>query len=114
MKKALAGLLIFGMVGAAMVVPAAAAGHHGGGHGGCHRTWTATQTAVCPWSGEDCPWGGDCDGWCVNGGVCDGTGWAGTTADIEGNGVRRCEVRRRWSGPWTPTPTWCGGCAWSG
>ena len=66
MKKALAGLLIFGMVGAAMVVPAAAAGHHGGGHGGCHRTWTATQTAVCPWSGEDCPWGG----------VCDGTGWA--------------------------------------
>ena len=34
MKKALAGLLIFGMVGAAMVVPAAAAGHHGGGHGG--------------------------------------------------------------------------------
>lgn len=76
MKKALAGLLIFGMVGAAMVVPAAAAGHHGGGHGGCHRTWTATQTAVCPWSGEDCPWGGDCDGWCVNGGVCDGTGWA--------------------------------------
>ena len=76
MKKALAGLLIFGMVGATMVVPAAAAGHHGGGHGGCHRTWTATQTAVCPWSGEDCPWGGDCDGWCVSGGVCDGTGWA--------------------------------------
>ncbi len=94
MKKALAGLLIFGMVSAAMVVPAAAAGHHGGGHGGCHRTWTATQTATCPWSGEDCPWGGDCQGWCINGGeclyhedcprdgqcvsggVCDGTGWA--------------------------------------
>lgn len=90
MKKALAGLLIFGMVFSAMVVPAAAAGRHGGG---CHRTWTtATATGVCPWSGEDCPWGEDCTGWCanggvcpwgedctgwcVNGGVCDGTGWA--------------------------------------
>lgn len=41
-----------------------------------------------PLDGEDCPWGGDCDGWCIsggvcpngnvcpNGGVCDGTGWA--------------------------------------
>ena len=77
MKKALAGLLIFGMVGAAMVVPALAAGRHGGGHhGGCWRNSAVTQTAVCPWSGEDCPWGGGCDGWCVNGGVCDGTGWA--------------------------------------
>lgn len=93
MKKALAGLLIFGMVGAAMVVPALAAGHHGGGHGGCYRNSAFTQTGTCPWSGEDCPWGGDCDGWClngseclyhedcprdgqcVNGGVCDGTGW---------------------------------------
>ena len=97
MKKALAGLLIFGMVFSAMVVPAAAAGRHGGG---CHRTWvTATETGVCPWSGEDCPWGENCagwcvndgvcpwsgedclwgencGGWCVNGGICDGTGWA--------------------------------------
>ena len=60
-----------------MVVPALAAGHHGGGHhGGCYRNSAVTQTAVCPWSGEDCLWGGGCDGWCVNGGVCDGTGWA--------------------------------------
>ena len=28
--------------------------------------------------------------------------------------VRVCEARRRWSGPWMSTPTWCGGCAWSG
>lgn len=77
MKRGLAALLIFGMVGAAMVVPALAAGHHGGGHhGGCWRNSAVTQTAVCPWSGEDCLWGGGCDGWCVNGGVCDGTGWA--------------------------------------
>ena len=77
MKKALAGLLIFSMVFSAMVVPALAAGRHGGGHhGGCYRNSAVTQTAVCPWSGEDCLWGGGCDGWCVNGGVCDGTGWA--------------------------------------
>ena len=77
MKRGLAALLIFGMVGAAMVVPALAAGRHGGGHhGGCWRNSAVTQTAVCPWSGEDCLWGGGCDGWCVNGGVCDGTGWA--------------------------------------
>ena len=73
MKKALAGLLIFGMVFSAMVVPAAAAGRHGGG---CHRTWAATGTEVCPWTGESCPWDGQCSGWCVNGGLCDGTGWA--------------------------------------
>lgn len=74
MKKMLAGLLIFGMVGTAMVVPALAAGHHGGGQGGCYRSNAVTQTGVCPWGGEDCLWGGDCSGWCVNGGVCDGTG----------------------------------------
>ena len=94
MKKALAGLLILGMVSAVMVVPAAAAGWHGGGNGGCHRTWAAAETGVCPWTGEDCPWDGQCGGWCAsgltcadpencpwsgqcpNGGVCDGTGWA--------------------------------------
>ena len=70
MKKALAGLLIFGMVSAAMVVPAAAAGWHGGGNGGCHRTWVATQTATCPWSGEDCPWDGQCGGWGASGLTC--------------------------------------------
>ena len=69
MKRVLAGLLIFGMVGAAMMVPALAAGHHGGGRGGCCRNSAVTQTGVCPW-------GGGCDGWCVSGGVCDGTGWA--------------------------------------
>ena len=92
MKKALAGLLIFGMVFSAMVVPAAASGRHSGGS--CHQTWTtATETGgqdcpwgedctgwcvsggVCPWSGEDCPWGTDCAGWCVSGGLHDGTGW---------------------------------------
>lgn len=73
MKKALAGLLIFGMVFSAMVVPAAASGRHSGS--GCHQTWTtATQTGVCPWSGQDCPWGEDCTGWCVSGGVCP---WSG-------------------------------------
>ena len=57
MKKALAGLLIFGMVFSAMVVPALAAGRHGGGHhGGCYRNSAVTQTGTCPWSGEDCPW----------------------------------------------------------
>ena len=69
MKRVLAGLLIFGMVGAAMMVPALAAGHHGGGRGGCCRNSAVTQTGVCPWGGDDCPWGG---GWCVS----DGTGWA--------------------------------------
>lgn len=75
MKRVLAGLLIFGMVGAAMMVPALAAGHHGGGRGGCCRNSAVTQTGVCPWGGDDCPWGGGC-GVCPNGGVCDGTGWA--------------------------------------
>lgn len=76
MKRGLAGLLIFGMVGAAMMVPALAAGHHGGGRGGCCRNSAVTQNGVCPWGGDDCPWGGGCGGWCVNGGLCDGTGWA--------------------------------------
>ena len=50
MKKALAGLLIFGMVGAAMVVPAAAAGHHGGGHGG---HWTQAAALSGALAGEE-------------------------------------------------------------